>query len=47
MIGCTFEGYPNVQRWLGRMKSLPSWPKVNEVMYGFAASLRQTRFQTV
>jgi len=47
MIGCTFEGYPDVKRWLGRMKSLPNWPKVNEVMYGFAASLQKTAFQTV
>ena len=47
MIGCTFEGYPNVQRWLGRMKALPSWPKVNEVLYGFSASLRDKNFQTV
>jgi hypothetical protein len=29
-ISCTFESYPNVQRWLGRMKKLQSWPKVNE-----------------
>jgi glutathione S-transferase len=47
MIGCTFEGYPSVQRWLGRMKGLPSWPKVNEVLYGFAASLRDNKYQTV
>jgi glutathione S-transferase len=47
LIGCTFESYPNVRGWLGRMKELSSWPKVNEVMYGFAASLREQRFQTV
>jgi glutathione S-transferase len=47
LIGCTFNGYPNVQRWLSRMKKLPSWPKVNEVMNGFAASLRDKKFQTV
>ncbi len=47
LIGCTFEDYPNVQRWLARMKTFPSWGKVNEVMYGFAASLREMKFQTV
>ena len=47
LIGCTYEAYPNVHRWLGRMKSLQSWPKVNEVMYGFAGSLREKQFQKV
>ena len=47
LIGCSFEGYPNVQRWLARMKELPSWAKVNEVMYGFAGSLKGQKFQTV
>jgi glutathione S-transferase len=47
LIGCSFDGYPNVQRWLARMKELPSWAKVNEVMYGFAGSLRGQTFQTV
>ena len=47
MIGCRFEGYPNVQRWLGHVKGLPSWDKVNEVMYGFAGSLKGQAFQTV
>jgi glutathione S-transferase len=47
LIGCRFEGYPNVQRWLARMKELPSWAKVNEVMYGFAGSLKGQKFQTV
>ncbi len=47
LIGCTCEGYPNIQRWLGRMKNLQSWPKVNAAMYGFAGSLRDKKFQTV
>jgi glutathione S-transferase len=47
LIGCTFESYPNVKRWLGRMKMLQSWSKVNEVMYGFAGSLRENKYQTV
>jgi hypothetical protein len=47
LIGCTFEGFPMVQRWIARMKKLSSWPRVNEVMYGFAATLKEIKFQTV
>jgi len=32
--------YPNVRAWLGRMKALKSWGPVNEVIDGFAASLK-------
>jgi glutathione S-transferase len=34
-----FGKYPKVKGWLGRMKALPAWKKVNEVAEGFAASL--------
>ena len=34
-IGCTFGNYPNVCRWLGTMKKLESWPKVNEAFYQY------------
>jgi glutathione S-transferase len=47
LVGCTFEGYPNVQRWLGNVKKLGSWPTVNEVMYGFASSLKGQTFERV
>ena len=47
LIGCTFEGFNNVQLWLGHMKALPTWPKINEVMYGFAASMKDKKFETV
>lgn len=47
LIGCTYEGYPNVQRWLGNMKKLASWPKINEVMYGFAASMKGKAFENL
>jgi glutathione S-transferase len=45
LVGCTFEKTPNVQRWLGNVKKLGSWAKVNEVMYGFAASLKGKQFE--
>jgi glutathione S-transferase len=47
LIGCTFQEYPNVQRWLGSMKKLESWAKVNEVMYGFASSMKGQTFETL
>jgi glutathione S-transferase len=47
LIGCTYKDYPNVQRWLARMKQLRSWASVNEVMYGFAGSLKEKEFERV
>jgi len=44
IIRCDLSPYPNVQRWLGNMKRLRSWPKVNEVMYGFAGSVKDQSF---
>jgi len=34
-IGCRFEAYPNICRWLGNMKKLKSWDKVNEGYYKY------------
>jgi glutathione S-transferase len=34
-IDCRFGAYPNICRWLGNMKSLKSWPKVNEAFYKY------------
>jgi glutathione S-transferase len=42
-----YSEYPNVGRWLGRMKELKNWAKVHEVFYGFAASLKDKPFETV
>ena len=47
IIRCDFSTYANVQRWLDRMKQLPSWPAVNEVLYGFAASVKEQEFETI
>jgi glutathione S-transferase len=35
LVGCDFAAYPNVQRWLGNMKKLKSWDKVNEAFYKY------------
>jgi glutathione S-transferase len=34
-INCKFEAYPNICRWLGNMKKLKSWAKVNEAFYKY------------
>lgn len=47
LIACTFEGYPNVQRWIDNMKKLGAWASVNEVMYGFAGSMAGKQFEHV
>lgn len=47
IVGCTFEAYPNVQRWLGKMKTLKSWDSVNAVMNGYAASMAGKEFERV
>jgi glutathione S-transferase len=47
LIRCNFSPYPNVERWLGRMKALKSWPKVHEVFHGFAGSLKDTPFVAI
>ena len=47
IVGCKFEGYPNVQRWVGNMKKLGSWSSTNEVMYGFAGSMTGKSFEIV
>jgi glutathione S-transferase len=44
VIGCDFSKYLNVQRWLDAMKKLPSWPKINEALYGFAEAVKGQPF---
>jgi glutathione S-transferase len=44
---CDFSKYPNVNRWINTMKQLKSWGKVNEVLYGFAGSLKDKAFVTI
>jgi glutathione S-transferase len=47
IIRCDYSKYPNISRWMGKIKALPSWPKVNEVFYGFAASVKDKSFVAV
>lgn len=36
--------YPNISAWMGRVKALPSWSKVNEIHDGFVQSLADKPF---
>jgi glutathione S-transferase len=47
LIGQKFDSYPNVDRWIRTMKSLPSWGKVHEAFDGWASSMRGQDFTTV
>jgi glutathione S-transferase len=42
-----FKAYPNIERWLGEMKKLASWPKVNEAMEGFREAVKGQQFVNV
>ncbi len=47
LIGCDFSKYPNIDRWLNNMKKLKTWPKINEVFYGYKESLKGKSFEKV
>jgi glutathione S-transferase len=47
VIRCDFSAWPNVARWLANMKQLPSWPTVNEALYGFAEAVKDQNFDTI
>ncbi len=44
IIRIDFSAYPNVERWLSNMKTLPSWPKINEALYGFKEMVKDQAF---
>ena len=46
-IGCDFSAYPNVERWLNRLKQLPHWDEVNQVFSGFVAGNKGKAFAAV
>lgn len=47
IIGCDFSAYPNVARWLDKVKALPSWAEVNRDFEGFVASCRGKDFEVI
>jgi glutathione S-transferase len=44
LVGCEFEGFPNVQRWCEALNELDSWRGVNVGFREFARSLQDNRF---
>ena len=42
-----FSKYPNVARWIGNMKKLKSWTKVNEALYGLASAVKDLAFVNI
>ena len=47
IVRCDFSPYPNVQRWLGNVKKLKTWPTVNEALYGLATAVKDVSFVTI
>ena len=47
VIRCDFTPYPNVQRWIGNMKKLASWNKINEAHHGFVESMKDKPFRSL
>jgi len=47
VIRCDLSRYPNVSRWLGNMKKLPSWNKVDEAMHGFTNAVKDQPFEAL
>ncbi|MBI4083455.1 MAG: glutathione S-transferase family protein [Candidatus Lambdaproteobacteria bacterium] len=44
VVHCDFAQFPNVARWVGNMKKLRTWPKVNEVFYGLVENVKSQPF---
>lgn len=47
LVGSRFAEFPQLQRWLERMKSLPHWAEVNAVIDGYGATLDRAALQGV
>jgi glutathione S-transferase len=45
VVRSDYSPYPNLNRWLGNMKRLKSWNKVNETINGYAASLKEAQLE--
>jgi glutathione S-transferase len=47
LVRCRYDAYPNIERWIGNMKALKSWPKVHEAHYGFVESVKDMPFEAI
>lgn len=44
VIRVDLSPYPNIRRWLGRMKRLGSWNRINEAHAGFTEAMKDKQF---
>jgi len=44
LTGCDYSAYPNIQRWLGNMRKLKTWDKVNEIFNAVVAGNKGKEF---
>jgi glutathione S-transferase len=47
VIRCDFSGFPNVARWLGNMRKLKSWNRINEAHVGFINAMKDKPFKAI
>ena len=47
IVRCNYSRYPNITRWLGNMKALPNWSKVNKAFYELVASVKDAQFVAI
>jgi glutathione S-transferase len=45
VIRCDFTKYSNVTRWIGNMKKLASWDRINEAHYSLAKAVKDQPFK--
>lgn len=47
LIGANLSKFPNLDRYMKAMRARPAWGKTNEVLDGFAASMKGKEFTTI
>jgi glutathione S-transferase len=47
VIRCDFTKYPNVARWLDRMRALPTWNLINEALHGYTNAVKDQPFEAL
>ena len=47
LTGCSFSGWPHVQRWYERMQALPNWKSANAGLYAWAGFTKGPAYVTV
>jgi glutathione S-transferase len=47
LLGGDYAAYPNVRRWLDRMKALSTWEQVNAAIDGYGASLDRATMECI